>query len=829
MSISHSSTAGFAHPSPRASVLQSHLGSGGDGGGGGYTNGSSLSSPSNGSSASFKKTFAVSSLKSLNRRQNYVLVLEFEKNCVSFHKVRRGKEVKRSFPFHACVKLERELKNTCQLTTTFGVGSEGKYKKSLFFANTEERELFCNLVHAMIVSGNRAVKLFKSLQSQNAMSHGGDGSEATLPAGMNGLSDESIPSMDFCEFLISFSSAQTQLSHLSQSDDSHAPAGSPSAGPRPSTAGLSFADEVHNGGRARSNAKDSQAAIMALLTENSANGDQAINELATSNLISLLNGRLLDGEQLIKSSDITYRVECSCGGVGQIVTFKHQRHNNNENESSQTVANSSSSILSASSFFQSASQPSNHSATSGANGNVEISSKDGTSITASSRGLFLLTNYRILYINYNENNSYTMHEASTNYEKYMHGLTGITPSSLSTVVDLNAVNGNDSSSSSSSSTSSLYPHTSSSMCTCDADIPLGLISKVGKSSSRSSDGLCEVKLYLKDGRKIEFGFGDCTAKWIEGLLTSIQQLAFPKDQTKLFAFQYAYKDSNSSGGSSSSRPNSSPSYGLSPFQSSTPAINGWDLYDALQDYTRVTLAADPKYRVNGLNVDYKLCASYPPFFVTPASIRDDEIRHIASYRSSNRLPAVVWIHPITRSTLSRCAQPLVGIKGKRSEYDEKLVAVLRTTNPSNSNVLHFFDARPWKAAMGNAAMGKGFENISHYEKATLSFMDIDNIHAIRNSHDRLKEVCGFSDAPVPPPSTSWNSSSNKTPPAPTTSNYLTSCSSASQAFDDAFLSKLEGTLWLRYVRLVLAAAQKIAVAMSEEGASCITHCSDGSG
>ncbi|RYH31097.1 MAG: hypothetical protein EON54_21470, partial [Alcaligenaceae bacterium] len=44
------------------------------------------------------------------------------------------------------------------------------------------------------------------------------------------------------------------------------------------------------------------------------------------------------------------------------------------------------------------------------------------------------------------------------------------------------------------------------------------------------------------------------------------------------------------------------------------------------------------------------------------------------------------------------------------------------------------------------------------------------------------------------------------------------------ACDENFLSRLESSQWMHYVRLVLAAAQKIAVALSEEGASCITHC-----
>jgi myotubularin-related protein 1/2 len=254
-----------------------------------------------------------------------------------------------------------------------------------------------------------------------------------------------------------------------------------------------------------------------------------------------------------------------------------------------------------------------------------------------------------------------------------------------------------------------------------------------------------------------------------------------------------------------------PSFGLSPLAggSSKVHFNGWQLYDALQDYTRCTLAIDPTFRVVlGNIVNYGLCASYPRVLISPASMSEADLKQIAQYRSQSRLPAVVWIHPITRASLSRCAQPLAGLNRKRSEWDEKLVATLRTINPSNTSVLHIIDARPWKAAVGNTAMGKGFEIIAHYERATLHFANIDNIHAIRNSLEKLMELTNTSD----PPTTVQ------------TSGYF----STTLNTDETFLTKLENTLWIHYIRLVLSAAQRIAVAMTEEGASCITHCSDGS-
>lgn len=39
-------------------------------------------------------------------------------------------------------------------------------------------------------------------------------------------------------------------------------------------------------------------------------------------------------------------------------------------------------------------------------------------------------------------------------------------------------------------------------------------------------------------------------------------------------------------------------------------------------------------------------------------------------------------------------------------------------------VLYLMDARPYKAAMGNTVMGKGYENTSHYAKTKIEFLNI---------------------------------------------------------------------------------------------------------
>jgi myotubularin-related protein 1/2 len=45
-----------------------------------------------------------------------------------------------------------------------------------------------------------------------------------------------------------------------------------------------------------------------------------------------------------------------------------------------------------------------------------------------------------------------------------------------------------------------------------------------------------------------------------------------------------------------------------------------------------------------------------------------------------------------------------------------------------------YDARSWIAAKGNMLTGKGTENLSYYKNCELVFLDIENIHKVRESY-----------------------------------------------------------------------------------------------
>lgn len=60
-----------------------------------------------------------------------------------------------------------------------------------------------------------------------------------------------------------------------------------------------------------------------------------------------------------------------------------------------------------------------------------------------------------------------------------------------------------------------------------------------------------------------------------------------------------------------------------------------------------------------------------------------------------------------------------------------------SSNP-NSKYLLILDARPSINAKANRANGGGYEN---YSNCQLKFMDIQNIHVVRESLKKLKDAC----------------------------------------------------------------------------------------
>lgn len=101
------------------------------------------------------------------------------------------------------------------------------------------------------------------------------------------------------------------------------------------------------------------------------------------------------------------------------------------------------------------------------------------------------------------------------------------------------------------------------------------------------------------------------------------------------------------------------------------------------------------------------------------------------------------------------------------------------------------DARPSANAIANKAKGGGYESEDTYQNAEVIFLDIHNIHVMRESLRKLKELC----FPL--------------------------------IDESKWLSGVESTYWLKHIRCILAGACRIADKVENHKTSVLVHCSDG--
>jgi myotubularin-related protein 1/2 len=136
-------------------------------------------------------------------------------------------------------------------------------------------------------------------------------------------------------------------------------------------------------------------------------------------------------------------------------------------------------------------------------------------------------------------------------------------------------------------------------------------------------------------------------------------------------------------------------------------------------------------------------------------ILDSELKEVAAFRSKSRIPILGWRNKATGVSLTRCSQPKTGMRNTRCKEDEKLISLIQRSNPC-SRKLHIMDARPMTNAFANMALGGGnksdptvalltlilgYENLNFYPDCELEFMGIGNIHVVRDSWNKLRDLC----------------------------------------------------------------------------------------
>lgn len=133
---------------------------------------------------------------------------------------------------------------------------------------------------------------------------------------------------------------------------------------------------------------------------------------------------------------------------------------------------------------------------------------------------------------------------------------------------------------------------------------------------------------------------------------------------------------------------------------------------------------------------------------------------------------------------------------QRSLEDEDLLKIIGETtdlmniNQSKAGILKIFDARPFWNAVGNAVTGKGYENKDNYKNVDMVFLDIHNIHKVRDSYKKMMSLC------------------------------------LNQENSSKWYSSLENTGWFHHISTILSGVLQVAESL-KKGYQTLVHCSDG--
>lgn len=294
-------------------------------------------------------------------------------------------------------------------------------------------------------------------------------------------------------------------------------------------------------------------------------------------------------------------------------------------------------------------------------------------------------------------------------------------------------------------------------------------------------------------------------------------------------------------------------------------VNGWTVYNPMQEWRRMGVgpkARNTAWRISDINLDYTYSPTYPARLVVPTTISDNVLNYAGRYRSRVRIPVLTYLHPVNDCSITRCSQPLVGVRGNRSVQDEKLIAAIFATSivPSQGDSLEgsevadagsgassiathtpprlsaensmvnlaimeddviarartnavpandadeeqpklygaqqsnlIVDARPMVNALAMQAVGMGSENMDHYPLIAKVYLNIDNIHVMRDSLNKVVDALKDGDITPLPPTREALAKSN----------------------------------WLKYIRIILDGAAVIARQVGLHHSHVLIHCSDG--
>lgn len=174
---------------------------------------------------------------------------------------------------------------------------------------------------------------------------------------------------------------------------------------------------------------------------------------------------------------------------------------------------------------------------------------------------------------------------------------------------------------------------------------------------------------------------------------------------------------------------------------------GWDIYDARREWKRLGISpkdSEKGWRISEINMEYKYSKTYPALLVVPSKVSDSVLRYAGEYRSRQRIPALVYRHPINNCSITRSSQPTPGLRGNRNPQDERLVAAIFATN------------RGWKAANAppqntlDSTPDSSVVNLNE-SSANSSFVGVVDAEAVKSGKTTVDDLTESSetDADIP--------------------------------------------------------------------------------
>uniref|UniRef100_H3ASG8 Myotubularin-related protein 9 n=1 Tax=Latimeria chalumnae TaxID=7897 RepID=H3ASG8_LATCH len=218
--------------------------------------------------------------------------------------------------------------------------------------------------------------------------------------------------------------------------------------------------------------------------------------------------------------------------------------------------------------------------------------------------------------------------------------------------------------------------------------------------------------------------------------------------------------------------------------------DGWHSFLPEQEFELLTSVLQYWWgRGTAINRLFKGCPKHPPPSSKPRDIGDKGFFKV-TFRQGSLYPHSSPPPKKKVLVMMRSGQPLTGTNGRRCKEDEKLINA--TLRPGKRG--YIIDTRALNVAQQARAKGGGFEQEAHYPQWRRIHRSIERYrsHILQESLIKLVEACNDQSPNV-----------------------------------DRWLSKLEASNWLTYIKEILTTACLAAQCIDREAASVLVHGTEG--